>query len=54
MSNEFSTVFFRFGHSMLSSNFRLDNGPGEEDTFVGLKEAFFNQMRFCPLWKRRI
>ncbi|KAL3915337.1 MAG: hypothetical protein SGILL_005704, partial [Bacillariaceae sp.] len=42
LSNEFSTVFFRFGHSMLSENFRLDHGQGQADTFVPLREAFFN------------
>jgi hypothetical protein len=46
LSNEFSTVFFRFGHSLLSKNFRLVHGAGQVDTFVELRAAFFNPAFF--------
>lgn len=42
IANEFSTAIFRFGHSMLSSEFSLVNRMGEVFDTVFLRDMFFN------------
>jgi peroxidase len=41
IANEFSTAFFRFGHSMLSPQLLLADDKGVIDA-LGLRDAFFN------------
>ncbi|CAB9518520.1 Peroxidasin homolog [Seminavis robusta] len=41
ISNEFSTVAFRFGHTMLSPSFQMVSDSGHEGS-VDLKDMFFN------------
>lgn len=41
IANEFSTIAFRLGHTMLSPNFALVNNNGEITSRLALRDAFF-------------
>lgn len=41
IATEFSTVAYRVGHTMLSSDLKIGNGNEDAD-FIALKDAFFN------------
>ncbi len=42
MGNEFSTAFYRFGHSMLDPNLLLVDNSGTTTGTLALRDAFFN------------
>jgi hypothetical protein len=42
ITNSFATAFFRYGHSMQSSEIRLVNNVGSSAGSVSLRDAFFN------------
>ena len=42
ITNSFATAFFRYGHSMQSSELRLVNNKGSSAGSLSLRNAFFN------------
>jgi hypothetical protein len=42
ITNSFATAFFRYGHSMQSSEIRLVNNSGSDADGLSLRDAFFN------------